>query len=81
MSLEAKRSRHVAVAIPKVRVRRGIAVRLRQQSPQSQQPDVTYHQTLIGRPDTHHLCDDSVEVSLAADARGMSPAQLNAVTK
>ena len=48
MPLEAKRSRHVAVAIPEIRVRRGIAVSPRQESPQPQQPDLAYHQTLIG---------------------------------
>ena len=41
MSLEAKRFRHVAVAIPEVRVSGGIAVRPRQESPQPQQPDLT----------------------------------------
>ena len=46
--LEAKRCRHVAVAIPQVRVSRGIAVSPRQQSAQPQQPDVAHHQTLIG---------------------------------
>src|SRR5277367_3034700 len=39
--LEAERCRHVAVAIPEVCVSRGIAVSPSQQSPQSQQPDVT----------------------------------------
>ena len=34
MALEAKRSRHVAVAIPEVRVSRGIVVSPRQQRPQ-----------------------------------------------
>ena len=48
MPLVAKRFRHVAVAIPEVRVSLGIAVSRRQQCPQPQQPDVTYHQTLIG---------------------------------
>ena len=36
MPLEAKRSRHVAVAVPQVRVSRGIVVRPRQKSPQPQ---------------------------------------------
>jgi hypothetical protein len=40
MSLEAKRSRHVAVAIPEVRISCGIAVSPRQESPQPQQPDL-----------------------------------------
>ena len=48
MSLEAKRFRHVAIAIPEVRVSRGIVASPCQQSPQPQQPDVAYHQTLIG---------------------------------
>jgi hypothetical protein len=48
MALEAKRSRHVAVAIPEVRVSRGIAVSLRQESPHPQQPDVTQSETIIG---------------------------------
>src|SRR5262249_18399122 len=48
MPLEAKRSRHVAVAIPEVRVSRGIVVSPRPQSWQPQQPDLTYHQTLFG---------------------------------
>jgi hypothetical protein len=48
MPLVAKRFRRVAVAIPEVRVSCGIAVRPRQQSPQPQQPDVAYHQTLVG---------------------------------
>jgi hypothetical protein len=37
------------VAIPQVRVSRGVAVSPRQESPQPQEPDVTYHQTLISR--------------------------------
>jgi hypothetical protein len=49
MPFETKGSRHVAVAIPEVPVSCGIAVSLRQESPQPQQPDVAYHQTLIGR--------------------------------
>jgi hypothetical protein len=48
MPVELKRSRHVAVAIPEVRVSRGITASPRQESPQPQQPDVTYHQTLFG---------------------------------
>jgi hypothetical protein len=48
MPLEAKRFRHVAVAIPEVCVSRGITVSPRQESPESQQPDVSYQQTLIG---------------------------------
>ncbi len=35
----------VAVAIPEVRVGRVITARPREQTPQSQQPDVAYHQT------------------------------------
>ncbi len=48
MPLEAKRFRHVAVAIPQVLVSPGIAVRPRHQSPQPQQPDLAYHQTVVG---------------------------------
>ena len=48
MPVKIKRFRHVAVAIPEVRVGRVITVRPREQSPQSQQPGVAYHQTLIG---------------------------------
>src|ERR1700756_4266904 len=48
MSFEAKRFRHVAVAVPEVRVSRAIAASPRQESPQPQQPDLAYHQTLIG---------------------------------
>src|ERR1700722_9441997 len=48
MALELKRYRHVAVAIPEFGVSRGITVSPRQQSPQPQQPDVAYHQTLVG---------------------------------
>ena len=46
MSFEAKRFRHVAVAIPKVRVSRGIAVSPRQQSPQPQQQDVVQNKRI-----------------------------------
>jgi hypothetical protein len=48
MPLKAKRFRHMAVAIPQVRVSRVIAVSPRHKSPQSQQPDVAHQQTLIG---------------------------------
>src|ERR1700751_4537851 len=48
MSLVAKRFRHVAVPIPEIRVSRVIAVSPRQKSPQAQQPDLAYHQTLFG---------------------------------
>jgi hypothetical protein len=48
MSLVAKRFRHVAVPIPEIRVSRVIAVSPRQKSPQPQQPDLAYHQTLFG---------------------------------
>jgi hypothetical protein len=49
MSFEAKRSRHVAVAIPQLRVSRGIAVSTRQQSTESQQQDVARSYTVVGR--------------------------------
>jgi hypothetical protein len=53
MVLEAKRFRHVAVAIPEVRVSGGIAVSAGQQSPESQQPDVrTSHRTRLITPCT-----------------------------
>jgi hypothetical protein len=42
MSLEAKRFRHVAVAIPEVPVSRGIAASPRQESPQPQHLDIAY---------------------------------------
>ena len=44
MSLEAKRFRHVAVAIAEACIGRVIAVSPRQESPQPQQPDVAYSQ-------------------------------------
>src|SRR6516165_4807687 len=47
MSLEAQRLRHVAVAIAVVPITGLIAVSLRQQSRQSQEPDVANYQTLI----------------------------------
>jgi hypothetical protein len=49
MPLEAKRFRHVAVAIPIVAVANLVTLCPRQTSPQSQQPDVAYDQILIGR--------------------------------
>ena|ERR1700682_5243475 len=49
MSLEAKRCRHGAVAVPIVAVGVLVTVSLGQQRPEPQQPDVTYHQTLVGR--------------------------------
>ena len=48
MPFEAKRSRHTAVAIPEVAVGGFVAVSPSQQRPQPQQPDVAYHQALIG---------------------------------
>ena len=48
MPFEAKRFRHVAVAIPIVAIRGVVAVSPRQQCAQPQQPDVAYHQTFIG---------------------------------
>jgi hypothetical protein len=49
MPLEAKRSRHVAVAIPEVRVSRVVAVSPRQQSTESQ-PDVAHRRAWAVRP-------------------------------
>ena len=46
MPLEAKRFRHVAVAIPQLRISRGIAVSPRQQSPQPQQQDVVQNKRI-----------------------------------
>src|SRR5882757_9745159 len=48
MPLEAKRFRHVAVAIPEVRVGRGIPVSPRKASPQPQQPDLAHRETAVG---------------------------------
>ena len=48
MPLEAKRFRHVAVAIPVFAIAGIVTVSPRQQSLQPQQPDLAYHQTLIG---------------------------------
>jgi hypothetical protein len=48
MPFVAKRFRHVAVAIPELRISRVITVSPREQSPQPQQPNLSYHQTLIG---------------------------------
>ena len=46
--LEAKRCRHGAVAIPIVAVGGLVAVSPRQQCAHPQQPDVAYHQPLVG---------------------------------
>ena len=48
MSFDAMRSRHVAVAIPEVRVGQDIALSPRQQGPQPLQQDLEHHQALIG---------------------------------
>jgi hypothetical protein len=48
MPVKLKRCRHVAVAIPIVAIGGVVAMGSCQQSPQPQQPDVAYHQTLIG---------------------------------
>jgi hypothetical protein len=42
MPFEANRFRHVAVAIPKLRISRGAAARPRQEGPQPQQPDLAH---------------------------------------
>src|SRR5271163_4428166 len=47
MALEAKRFRHVAVAIPEVRIGRN-PVSLAEQGAQAQQPNVAYSQLFIG---------------------------------
>src|ERR1700756_4681017 len=48
MSFEAKRFRHVGVALPEGGGRRAFAATPRQDAPAPQQPDLAYHQTLIG---------------------------------
>ena len=48
MSFEAKRFRHVAVAIPMVAIAFIVTVSLCQQRTQLQQPDVAHHETLFG---------------------------------
>jgi hypothetical protein len=48
MPLEAKRFRHVAVAISEVAVGGFVTTCPRQQCSQPQQPDVAYHQTFFG---------------------------------
>jgi hypothetical protein len=48
MPLEAKRFRHVAVAIPVFTIAGLVTVGTGQQRAQPQQPDVAYHQTLVG---------------------------------
>jgi hypothetical protein len=48
MPLEAKRFRHVAVAIPVFAIASIVTVSPREKSPHPQQPDVAYRQTLIG---------------------------------
>jgi hypothetical protein len=48
MPFVAKRSRHVAVAIPEVRVSRGIAVNPRQKSPQPQHRQFVEHEPRLG---------------------------------
>src|ERR1700722_11587635 len=49
VSFEAKGFRHVAVAIPKAGVSPGVTASARQQSVQSQQPDVVHGETTVGR--------------------------------
>ena len=47
VSLVAERCRHVAVAIPEVRISCGIAVSQRQKSVESQRPDFAYYPAVI----------------------------------
>ena len=47
MPLEAKRSRHVAVAVPEVSISGGIAVGSGQKGTQPQQPDLVPHEARI----------------------------------
>jgi hypothetical protein len=49
MTLVAERYRHVAVVIPVFAIAGIVTASPRQQSVQPQQPDLAYHQTLIGR--------------------------------
>ena len=49
MSFEAKRFRHVAVPIPVFAIAGLVIASPRYKSPEPQQPDVSYHQALIGR--------------------------------
>ena len=48
MAFKAKRSRHVAVAVPIVAIGSVVTVSPRQKSTESQHPDVAHHETLIG---------------------------------
>jgi hypothetical protein len=48
MPFKTKRFRYLAVAIPIVAIASVIATSPRQQSPQPEQPDLTYHQTVFG---------------------------------
>jgi hypothetical protein len=48
MPLEAKRSRHVAVAVPLVAIGSVVTVSTRQKSTESEHPDVAHHEILIG---------------------------------
>jgi hypothetical protein len=49
MSLEAKRFRHVAIAIPVFAIAGIVTVSPRQKSTESQQPDVAHSATVVGR--------------------------------
>ena len=49
MPLEAKPFRHVAVAIPELRIRRGVAVSPRHKSPQPQQRNLEQYESRVGR--------------------------------
>jgi hypothetical protein len=51
MPFEAKRSRHVAVAIPVIAIAGIVTAGPRQKGAESQQPDFAQHQIFIGRRD------------------------------
>ena len=53
MALEAKRSRHVAVAIPVFAIAGIVTVSPSQKSTESQQPDVEHHETLTAGADAN----------------------------
>ena len=71
MPLEAKRSRHVAVAIPVVAVASLVTVNPRQQSPQPQQPDVAQSEAELDHVAVHTVrLPESVPLSkFVLDAR------------
>jgi hypothetical protein len=69
--LEAKRSRHVAVAVAEVNISGGIAVGSGEQGAQPQQPDLVQHEAGIGR----HRCQPLHRKIRSPDVLIGSPAQ------